>query len=83
MIENMSGFTCPHCNEIVDIFGSGGGERTAGSAGIEFLGRIPLDQKMVECGDEGKSYQEMYADSAVTKAFSDIAEKVGTLASAG
>jgi len=83
MIENMSGFTCPHCNEVVDIFGSGGGERTAGSAGIEFLGRIPLDQKMVECGDAGKSYQELHADSAVTKAFSDIAEKVGKLASAG
>jgi len=82
LIENMSGFTCPHCNEVVDIFGSGGGEKTAGAAGIEFLGRIPLDPKVVECGDSGTSYQEAYADSVVSKAFSTIAEKVSKLASA-
>lgn len=82
LIENMSGFTCPHCNEVVDIFGSGGGEKTAGAAGIEFLGRIPLDPKVVECGDSGTSYQEAYADSVASKAFSTIAEKVSKLASA-
>lgn len=82
LIENMSGFTCPHCNEVVDIFGSGGGEKTAGAAGIDFLGRIPLDPKVVECGDSGTSYQEAYADSVASKAFSTIAEKVSKLASA-
>lgn len=82
LIENMSGFTCPHCNEVVDIFGSGGGEKTAGASGIEFLGRIPLDPKVVECGDSGTSYQEAYADSVASKAFSTIAEKVSKLASA-
>jgi len=79
LIENMSGFTCPHCNKVINIFGSGGGEKTAKTTGIEFLGRIPLDQKMVECGDAGTSYQEAYADSAVSKVFSDIAEKMKKL----
>ena len=76
MIENMSGFVCPHCNETVDIFGSGGGERTAAAASIPFLGRIPMDPRVVSCGDEGSSIQEKYADSEVAKAISSIADRV-------
>jgi len=74
LIENMSGFSCPHCNEMVDLFGSGGGEKTAGTAGIRFLGRIPFDLNVVACGDAGVSFQDKYTDSQVTKAFADIAE---------
>ena len=76
MIENMSGFVCPHCNETVDIFGSGGGERTAAAASIPFLGRVPMDPRVVSCGDEGSSIQEKYADSEVAKAISSIADRV-------
>ncbi|MBW2603234.1 MAG: Mrp/NBP35 family ATP-binding protein [Deltaproteobacteria bacterium] len=76
LIENMSGFACPHCNKMVDLFGSGGGERTAGSAGIPFLGKIPFDPNVVSCGDNGISFQEKYADAQVTKAFMEIAEKI-------
>jgi len=76
LIENMSGFSCPHCNKMVDLFGSGGGEKTAGSAGIPFLGRIPFDPNVVSCGDNGISFQEKYADTPVTKAFTELAEKV-------
>ncbi len=79
LIENMSGFTCPHCGEMVDLFGSGGGEKTAMATGIKFLGKIPFDQKVVACGDAGASIQEKYADSSVAKAFGDIAEKMATL----
>ena len=79
MIENMSGFVCPHCNETVDIFGSGGGERTAAAASIPFLGRIPMDPRVVSCGDEGSSIQEKYADSEVAKAISNIADRVAGL----
>jgi Mrp family chromosome partitioning ATPase len=76
LIENMSGFTCPHCNKMVDIFGSGGGERTAEATGIPFLGRIPFDHKIVACGDEGISFQEKYKDSQITKVFAEISEKI-------
>lgn len=76
LIENMSGFTCPHCNEMVDLFGSGGGEKTAAATGIRFLGRIPFDLNVVACGDAGVSFQEKYADSQVTQAFADIAEAI-------
>lgn len=76
LIENMSGFTCPHCNKMVDLFGSGGGEKTARTAGIPFLGRIPFDPNFVACGDNGISFQEKYADSQVARAFAEIAEKI-------
>jgi Mrp family chromosome partitioning ATPase len=79
MIENMSGFICPHCNERVDIFGSGGGERTAAAASIPFLGRIPMDPKVVACGDDGCSIQEKYADSEAAKAITRIADRVAGL----
>ena len=79
LIENMSGFSCPHCGEAIDLFGSGGGERTAGEFGLEFLGRIPLDPRVVACGDNGTCYQETYADSVVTRAFDSIAEKMSKL----
>ena len=76
LIENMSGFACPHCNKMVDLFGSGGGEKTAGSAGIPFLGRIPFDPNVVSCGDNGVSFQEKYADAQVTRAFIELADKI-------
>lgn len=74
LIENMSGFACPHCDCILDLFGSGGGERTASAMNVPFLGRIPFEPQMVSCGDEGEAFQEKYPDSAVTKAFEMIAD---------
>lgn len=79
LIENMSGFTCPHCGEKIDLFGTGGGEKTAKTAGVTFLGKIPFDLNVVACGDAGVSFQEKYKDSQVTKAFADIAEKMSKL----
>ncbi len=77
LIENMSGFVCPHCGRNVDLFGAGGGQRTALAAGIPFLGQIPFDPQMVVCGDSGVSYLEKYPDAAITGAFRDIAVKIG------
>lgn len=76
LIENMSGFTCPHCAAAFDLFGSGGGERTASAMNVAFLGRIPFDAQMVECGDAGVSYQKKHPESAVSTAYAQIAEKI-------
>lgn len=76
LIENMSGFTCPHCDKSVDLFGSGGGERTAREAGIKFLGRIPFDPRVVSSADTGVSIQKSYSDSPVSKAFAEIALRI-------
>ena len=79
LIENMSGFSCPHCGEMVDLFGTGGGEKTASHMGVRFLARIPFDPKMVACADSGVCYQESHSDSVVTKAFVDVAEAMSKL----
>ena len=76
LIENMSGLSCPHCGEMIDLFGSGGGERTARETGVRFLGSIPFDPNVVACGDSGACYQEAHTASAVTKAFASVAEAV-------
>lgn len=54
IIENMSGYVCPDCGRREEIFGAGGGERTAHEMGLPFLGAIPIDPAMMRAGDEGK-----------------------------
>jgi ATP-binding protein involved in chromosome partitioning len=53
LVENMSGFVCPHCGEITEIFGHGGGERFAQQHGLDFLGKVPLDVTVRQGGDAG------------------------------
>ncbi len=79
LIENMSGFICPHCDKEIDIFGTGGGERTAAQANIPFLGRVPFDPNVVKCGDSGISLQKKFGDTAVSKAFGAIADRIAKL----
>jgi len=79
LIENMSGYKCPHCGEHIDLFGIGGGEKTAADAGILFLGKIPFDQNVVTCGDSGCAFQTTYKDSPVTLAFNKIADRMAEL----
>jgi len=52
--ENMSYFVCPHCNHEIDVFSSGGGERTAKAYNVPFLGRIELDPTIRQGGDSGQ-----------------------------
>ncbi|MBO0774768.1 MAG: Mrp/NBP35 family ATP-binding protein [Actinobacteria bacterium] len=59
VIENMSLFTCPHCGEQVDVFGSGGGQTVADAltritgAAVPVLGQVPIDVRLREGGDQG------------------------------
>lgn len=77
LVENMSGFICPHCGKEVDIFKTGGGEKTAQEKHIEFLGKLPLDLSVVEAGDQGKLIEYMQdQEKAYVKAFSAVADKV-------
>lgn len=54
LIENMSGYVCPHCAECTNVWGKGGGEALANREGIEFLGRIPIDPRLVRVLDDAK-----------------------------
>ena len=78
LVENMSGFTCPHCSQAVDLLGNGGGEKTATAAGIPFLGKIPFDPRMVSCSDAGVSFQEKHKDAEAAKAFIRVAESMSS-----
>src|SRR5580692_2259356 len=53
MVENMSHFTCPHCQKEIDIFSKGGTERTAKQFGLAFLGSVELDPEIRQGGDTG------------------------------
>ena len=76
IVENMSGFVCPHCGETIDIFKSGGGEATAKDIGVQFLGKVPLEPGVVASGDNGMPIVVANPESASAKAFQKIAEKV-------
>ncbi len=53
IIENMGGFKCPYCGKDIDLFKIGGGEEAAKELGVDFLGRVPVDRKIVINGDAG------------------------------
>ncbi|MEM1176817.1 MAG: Mrp/NBP35 family ATP-binding protein [Acidobacteriota bacterium] len=76
IIENMSGFCCPKCDEIIDIFKRGGGQRTADVLGTPFLGSIPLDPAIVEGGDAGVPIVVAQPDGTHADAFGKVAETV-------
>lgn len=70
VIENMSGFVCPHCGEASSIFGKeGGGEKLANDSNAPFLGAIPLDPALVERGDVGKPFVWDLPESVAAKKF--------------
>ena len=53
LVENMTAFVCPHCGEVTEIFGRGGGERFAAEHGLDYLGGVPLDVTVRQGGDVG------------------------------
>jgi ATP-binding protein involved in chromosome partitioning len=69
VIENMSGFVCPHCGETTDVFLRGGAETMAREAGVDFLGRIPMDPAVVTAGEAGVPHVRAHPDSPTARAF--------------
>jgi ATP-binding protein involved in chromosome partitioning len=76
VVENMSGFICPHCGTKTEIFQSGGGKKMAEEAGVPFLGSIPIDPKVGVDADKGLPFVISHADSEAAKAFMHIVEQV-------
>jgi len=74
VVENMSGLYCPHCDELIDLFKSGGGERIAQEMKVPFLGRIPLDPHIVMSTDDGRAYVAHNPDTKTAQAFTAVAE---------
>lgn len=72
IVENMSGFVCPHCGKGTDIFHSGGAEQMAREARVPFLGRIPLESTLGRTCDQGLAWQAPGDGSPVAEAFAGI-----------
>ncbi|MFW6004877.1 MAG: P-loop NTPase, partial [Desulfonatronovibrionaceae bacterium] len=76
IIENMSGYVCPKCQEHLDIFTSGGGKLLAEEMEVPFLGSVPIDPEIVRSGDEGYIYVKTHPQSPASKALARAVEKI-------
>jgi len=72
VIENMSGFVCPKCGELTQIFKAGGGERMAGEMDVRFLGRVPIDPALTEACDVGTPYVISHEGTETAKALENV-----------
>lgn len=76
VVENMSGFTCPHCTECTSVFSRGGGEELARLAGVPFLGSVPLDPELMRSLEEGHDFIREFPGSPTFAALTSIARKI-------
>lgn len=76
LVENMSGFVCPHCGGKSDIFKSGGADKLAKKVGTKVLAKIPFEPLVVIGGDDGQPHLLAYPDSANSKALMDVASEI-------
>jgi ATP-binding protein involved in chromosome partitioning len=76
IVENMSGLVCPHCGEVIELFGSGGGERAANDLSVPFLGKVPLDPQAVKDSDAGTPVVIAHKESPAAKALNSVVERV-------
>jgi ATP-binding protein involved in chromosome partitioning len=74
IIENMSGFACPHCGQVTSVFAGKGAKHAADKLQVRFLGSIPLDPNISLSGDEGVPAVVTHPESAQAKAFREIAQ---------
>lgn len=76
IVENMSGFSCPSCGEVHNVFGSGGGEALAAEMEVPFLGRVPLDPAVMQAGDAGAPTIVSAPESGAAKALGAVTDRV-------
>src|SRR3984893_1841346 len=80
IVENMSFLQCPHCDERIDVFSTGGGRRTATAMGVNFLGALPLDPHVRIGGDTGKPIATFGPDDKRARGFYELAQLTVKLA---
>ena len=79
IIENMSYFLCPHCNEKTEIFRADGGKNTSERFGVAFLGQIPLDAEVCTAGDIGVPIVAGHPESPQSGAFGTVASELAAV----
>jgi len=76
VVENMSGFACPKCGEVTQVFRSGAGQEIARDMLVPFLGSIPLDPQVAEASDNGRAFVGQYASTPTAKAMLAVVRPV-------
>lgn len=76
IVENMSFFLCPHCNQRIEIFGHGGGAHASKQMGVPFLGEIPIHPDIRAKGDAGRPVVVSSSITPQAEAFRKIAMAV-------
>lgn len=76
VVENMSGFTCPTCGEMIRCFGADGGRKMAEEMKVPFLGSIPMELAVVRSGESGTPVVQGQPDSESARTFFRIARSV-------
>jgi ATP-binding protein involved in chromosome partitioning len=76
LVENMSGYVCPHCHQESPLFGQGGGKKTAEQMKVHFLGSLPFDPRIVEAADLGHTLVEREKGSPFTFALANFVSDV-------
>ena len=76
IVENMSYFLCPRCDERTEIFSHGGARQAAEAMGMPFLGEVPLNVAIREGGDSGKPITATQPDSPLAAIYREVAGAV-------
>ena len=76
IVENMSGVVCPHCGELIEVFGAGGGEHVSSSMDVPLLGKIPLDPRVSSTMDAGKPFIAAEPDTPAAMEFREIVRQI-------
>ncbi len=76
LVENMSGFKCPHCGEKIDLFKAHGGEMMAAKENIPLLARLPIEPEVVRRGDDGSLPFMDQEEMEFTHEFDKLSEQV-------
>ena len=76
IVENMSGFVCPHCGKVTEIFKTGAGKQIAEKFNLKLLGKIPLDPAVGESGDCGVPIVYAHSEGATAKEFGSVTRQI-------
>jgi len=72
IVENMSGFTCPCCNEVTSIFPNEQMQNFVDNHSLNLLGKIPIDPRLSISCEQGEPIYENYSETPFVRAFNNI-----------
>lgn len=76
LVDNMNGLICPHCGDLINVFGEGGVEKASEDFGVPVLAKLPIEPKVAEMEDKGTIMQGLEHDSEWQKNFDLVVDAV-------